>query len=225
MEVWIPVLALVLVASVYVVRKVSNSGRVAFIESFRFHPALIDRVRRKRPELEDSQMGMVCDALQDFFIFNLQAGRKMVAMPSQVVDDLWHEFILFTKPYKHFCDRTFGRYLHHTPVEGMSSPTVAQDGIKRAWRLACAREGIDPNAPDRLPRLFAIDASMNIADGFHYTLNCKDNRTQAGGSAPYCASHIGCSSGCAGDTGSDSGGWGDSDGGSSCGSSCGGGGD
>lgn len=220
MEVWIPVLAVVLFASVYVVRKLSNSGRAAFIESFRFHPVLIERVRRKRPELDDSQMGMVCDALQDFFVFNMQAGRKMVAMPSQVADDLWHEFIIFTKPYKQFCDKAFGRYLHHTPVEGMSSPTVAQEGIKRAWRLACAREGIDPKTPDRLPRIFAIDAALNIADGFHYTLNCTDGRKQSDGSAPYCASSIGCSSGCAGDTGSAEG-----DGGSSCGSSCGGGGD
>ena len=53
----------------------------------------------------------------------------------------------------------------------MASPTVAQDGIKRAWRLACAREGINPKTPSRLPLLFAIDG-VGIANGFRYQLDC-----------------------------------------------------
>jgi hypothetical protein len=79
-------------------------------------------------------------------------------MPSQVVDDAWHEFILFTRQYQQFCERGLGRFLHHTPAEAMRSPTDAQDGIKRAWRLACQRDGIDPKAPQSLPLLFALDA-------------------------------------------------------------------
>lgn len=33
----------------------------------------------------------------------------------QEVDDMWHEFILFTKDYAAFCDRYFGTFLHHLP--------------------------------------------------------------------------------------------------------------
>jgi hypothetical protein len=33
----------------------------------------------------------------------------------QEIDDMWHEFILFTEDYTAFCERFFGRYIHHLP--------------------------------------------------------------------------------------------------------------
>lgn len=38
-----------------------------------------------------------------------------VAMTSKEVDTVWHQFILFTKPYMEFCDNFLGSYLHHSP--------------------------------------------------------------------------------------------------------------
>lgn len=146
-------------------------------------------------------------------------------MPSQVVDDAWHEFILFTRSYKAFCNKALGRFLHHTPTEAMSTPTLAQEGIKRAWRLACAKEHISPGNPTRLPLIFAIDSMLNIPNGFTYTLNCQDKHSPAYGEG-YCAGHIGCSAGCAGDGGVDTGAGGFFDGlfdASGCGADCGGG--
>lgn len=31
------------------------------------------------------------------------------------IDEMWHEFILFTKDYTDFCQRYFGEYMHHLP--------------------------------------------------------------------------------------------------------------
>jgi hypothetical protein len=120
------------------------------------------------------------------------AGKRFVSMPSQVVDDAWHAFILFTRGYQSFCQRAFGRFLHHTPAEAMRSQTQAQDGIRRAWRLACLREGIDPGRPERLPLLFAIDGLLGIPNGFRYDLVCQPGAANSG----YCASDIGCGGGC-----------------------------
>jgi hypothetical protein len=127
----------------------------------------------------------------------------MVAMPSQVVDVAWHEFILFTREYEKFSKKAIGGFLHHTPTEAMRTPTLAQEGIKRTWRLACANENISPSSPQRLPLLFAIDSLFNIDDGFTYSLNCKDKSSPNYGSG-YCAGHIGCTSGCGGDSGASS---------------------
>lgn len=33
-----------------------------------------------------------------------------------IVDEMWHNFILFTKEYQRFCDIHFGRYFHHLPA-------------------------------------------------------------------------------------------------------------
>ena len=225
------VIAIAAVASiVYFMRRGGKNNQLAFIDNYRFHPAIRKKLAAKHTQLNDQQLDLVFDGLRDYFYICNQASNKMVSMPSQVVDDAWHEFILFTRAYQQYCKKALGRYLHHTPAEAMSSPTYAQDGIKRAWRLACAKDEIDPKAPLVLPLLFGIDARLNIENGFRYSPDCRNPNSPNYGSG-YCASHIGCSSGCGGDSGalpgsggSDGGfldGFGDSDGCS--GSGCGGG--
>lgn len=172
------------------------------IETYTFPTTIARKVGEAYPHLSPDQVQLVMRGLRDYFhICNLARGR-MVAMPSQVVDVAWHEFILFTRHYQHFCNKAIGRFLHHTPAEAMGSRRIAQAGIKRAWRIACLREKIPPRAPRRLPLLFALDADLDIPNGFRYSLNCKQSTR-----GDYCASHIGCSSSC----------------GSGCGSGCGGG--
>ena len=195
-------------------RQWAGRRRAAFIDDYPLAETLDQRLAARRPELTAEQRSEVFAGLRDYFQLCRMAGRRMVAMPSQAVDDAWHEFILFTRYYGRFCRGAFGRFLHHTPAEAMASPTVASDGLKRAWRLACAREGIDPKQPARLPRLFALDSALMIAGGFVYQLDClAAGRTGTG----FCASHIGCGGGCSGDSGNA-----DSDGGDG---GCGGGGD
>ena len=36
--------------------------------------------------------------------------------PLALVDEMWHTFILFTRPYHEFCHRYFGFYIHHAPT-------------------------------------------------------------------------------------------------------------
>lgn len=202
--------------------------RLAFIDHYPFHPAIASRLRKKRPQLTTEQEALVLRGLKDYFRICAKAGRRrLVAMPSQVVDDAWHEFILFTRAYESFCRKGLGRYLHHTPAEAMGGPARARESIRRAWRLACAKEGIDPLHPSRLPLLFALDSLLAIPDGFNYVPDCTLTGSTRLGNSGYCASDIGCASGCAGDSassgGTDSSGDCSSDGGD-CGGSCGGGG-
>lgn len=198
-------IATILITLIYRWYKVRQ--RVAYIDSYVFHKGLILKFKKIRPELNSGQVETVVLALKDYFKIHQRAKNEFISMPSQVVDDLWHEFILFTKQYQRFCKESLGKYLHHVPSEAMTHQTMASEGIKNAWRYACALENIDPTNPTRLPRLFALDALYKISNGFHYTKDCKNN----GGDA-YCASHIGCSghSDCSGA----------SDSGSSCNSSC-----
>lgn len=174
-----------------------------YIDAYVFDASVGKRLREKYPQLSVAQHELAREGLRDFLHICRQARLRGVSMPSQAADELWHDFILSTRHYREFCRRAFGRYLHHHPAETMSSPTQATDGIRRAWQLACRREKIDPKSPDRLPRLFALDARLGIAGGFVYMLDCMgpamtgDKGAGAAGSADsYCASHIGCSSGC-----------------------------
>lgn len=210
----------ILVAAVLLIgallwKKWSRQRREAFLSTYPYQRFLDKRLAARHPQLSPAQRTEVFFALDDYFHICSKAGRRMVAMPSQVVDDAWHEFILFTRQYDRFCRHAFGRFLHHTPAEAMSTPTQASNGLKRAWQMACVREYINPKAPERLPRLFALDAKLGIAGGFVYQLDCMAARHAADG-ASYCASHIGCGggdSGCSGDAGD----------GGGCGGGCGGG--
>ncbi len=215
------VFLLFFVAIVYYWHRSKKKSQLAFIESYRFNTAIVKKVQNRYPNLNNQQIELVLCGLKDYFYICNQAKRKMVSMPSQVVDVAWHEFILFTRHYQAFCKKALGRFLHHTPTEAMRTPTLAQEGIKRAWRLACAKSNINPRAPTHLPLLFEIDSKLQIEDGFKYSLNCKDRSSPFYGDG-YCAGHIGCASGCAGDSGS--GGFFDGFGGDSsdCGGGCGG---
>lgn len=192
--------------------------RERFIEAYAFPPSIETKLRARYPHLDTSQTAQIIDGLRDYFAICNRAGRRMVSMPSQAVDVAWHEFILFTRNYQSFCKQGIGRFLHHVPAEAMATPTLAQDGIKRAWRLACQREGLNPKNTPQLPRLFRLDTDLNIPDGFKYLPNCQG----ADGRSYYCAGHIGCGGGCGGSSGGCSGsssGSGDSSG---CSSGCGG---
>ncbi|WP_199534754.1 glycine-rich domain-containing protein [Rhodoferax lacus] len=100
-------------------------------------------------------------------------------MPSQVVDDLWHAFILNTRSYDAFCKQAFGRFLHHVPSAALKSNRHSNTGLRRCWWYTCKEENINPRNATRLPLLFALDTKLQIAGGFHYVADCSTVRRLA----------------------------------------------
>jgi hypothetical protein len=86
-------------------------------------------------------------------------------MPSRVVDDLWHEFILDTREYGVFCKLAFGDFFHHVPAAANPPGKEADAALRRTWRYACLAESIDPRRPNKLLLLFAIDTELTIVNG------------------------------------------------------------
>jgi hypothetical protein len=198
--------------------------REAFIREYTLPHGLFDALRKKRPELDLKQCQLVAHALRQFFLAHLKSGRRYVSMPSQVADDLWHEFILYTRHYDAFCHGAFGRFLHHTPavaVRGGSEQAAA--GLRRCWWQVCREEHINPKSPTRLPLLFALDAKLGIAGGYVYALDCaidprRDGVGDGGSVATHCGADLSssCGDGDGGAGGSGEGSAGD-DGGGGCG--------
>ncbi len=175
------VLFLVLIAvMVFAWRRLRASRRVDFIRHYSLPIGLYEKLRKRRPDLTTKDCQLVGNALRQFFLAHLASGRRFVSMPSQVVDDLWHEFILYTRNYQDFCHEAFGRFMHHTPAVVMTGEKNANSGLRRCWWYACKEENINPRKPLRLPLLFALDAKLNIADGFRYLPNCHITGLQAG---------------------------------------------
>ncbi len=210
--------------------------RERFLDAYAFPPAVEAKLAAARPELGAADRSLALEGLRDWFaICRSGRGRTFFAMPSATVDDAWHEFILSTRAYRGFCRRALGRYLDHTPSEGLPDPGVMEEGMLATWRAACALEGIDERNPDRLPRIFAIDDRVDAADGYRFRTDPgapqpfrAEGRTPAGGAAALSAgasyaggAFAGCGGGAHGS--GDGGGGGGDGGGGGCGGGCGGG--
>lgn len=215
-----------------------------------FESRLFDKLVAKHPQLTLKDCHLVARALRQFFLAYLKSGRGTVGMPSRVVDDLWHEFILDTRAYARFCEQAFGAYFHHMPASGLASSSSQNQGLRNTWRWVCLEENINPKKPTRMPLLFALDDKLKIQGGQHFVLPDKkgragasvatfgDRRSNSGsssssssGSSGDTSSNLACSGGgLFGDGGSESSSSSSSDsssscsGGSSCGGGCGGGG-
>ncbi|MGH8556123.1 MAG: glycine-rich domain-containing protein [Methylococcales bacterium] len=167
---WILGIIGILMGVFSIMRPTKSQKQIAYIRQYSFDPSIVQKLKNQYQDLTRNEINGAFEGLRDFFNFCNQANGQMISMPSQVVDDAWHEFILFTAGYEQFCQNAFGRFLHHTPAEAMTSPTQAQDGLKRVWRLACEREKLDPRHTICLPLLFALDAELEIPGGIIYSL-------------------------------------------------------
>lgn len=223
----------------YLYRSWLKYRREAFIREYSWPRGLLERFEKHHAGFGRKDSALVSRGLRQFFLAYLRSGTKFVSMPSQIADDLWHEFILYTREYQNFCQRAFGGFLHHTPAVVLSADRRNNEGLRRVWWHCCREENIDPQYPSRLPLLFALDAKYKVSGGFIYHPRCEELRQGSGTSsgAAHCGGDFSSSSidgstagfgdssgdGSGGDCGGgDSGGGGD--GGGGCGGGCGGGG-
>ncbi|HSI37571.1 MAG TPA: hypothetical protein VK946_00705 [Methylotenera sp.] len=194
--------------------------REQYIREAAFPQGLLQKLIKKHPKLNAQDTHLVSKALRQYFLTYHRAKYKHVSMPSEVVDDLWHEFILYTRNYEQFCKRAFGRFFHHTPAVVLGNDKKNNAGLRRTWWHACKEESINPQNASRLPLLFAIDGKLDIVHGRTYALNCKDNSHLNGGSTccvgDFSTSNVDGRTDGFGDAGGDSGNGG-------CGGGCGGG--
>jgi len=119
--------------------------------------------------------------LRQYFLAHLKSGCKFVSMPSQVADDLWHEFILYTRHYETFCNQAFGGFMHHTPAVVLGEDRQNNAGLRRCWWYCCLEENINPKAATRLPLLFSLDEKLKINNGFRYAPDCRGVKSGDGG--------------------------------------------
>ncbi len=160
-----------------------KASREKYIRSCMFPDEMFEKFANARPGLGAKEQQLVARALRQFFLAYLKSGFRRVSMPSRVVDDMWHEFILFTRTYAAFCDHAFGRFLHHTPAVKLGPVVDDNEGLRRVWWFCCLEENISPFKATRLPLLFAIDRKLGIADGFVYDLQCRRRLAQAAGAS------------------------------------------
>ena len=83
----------------------SRASARRVIRQHPFPAFLRQKLRDAHPQLDDAAARQVERGRRQFFGANAQADGQFVAMPSKVVDTLWHEFILHTRGHEAFCRR------------------------------------------------------------------------------------------------------------------------
>ena len=144
--------------------------RLEFITRYSFDLASKEKLSELHPNLAPHEIERVFDGLRQFFTIAHYSQQRKITMPSRVVDDAWHEFILSTVGYASFCKNAFGRFYNHEPSSPVASPENIFPSLKRTWVIACRLENIDPRNPMRVPLIFAIDSILRIKDGNNYEI-------------------------------------------------------
>jgi hypothetical protein len=113
-----------------------------FIWRYQLPERIEERCRHQNPDLGREEWGMVEQGLREWFLCCAWRDGEVLGMPSRVVDEAWHEFILDSRAYTQFCEQAFGEYLHHTPESSMTTPmSGALDATSRAWERSATGRG------------------------------------------------------------------------------------
>lgn len=89
------------------------------LDKYQIASGVVERLRQKKifNDMTDMQLKEILDEFKKYIaivIINYPNGKK-VEMVSELVDEVWHTFILFTNEYRKFCKTIIGEYIHHEP--------------------------------------------------------------------------------------------------------------
>jgi len=81
------------------------------IQSYQ-NPSLLARYI-KEENVNNDTANVHFTALKKFLKLSAQTAKP--CFPSKDIDEIWHNFILFTKDYQFFCDNYLQQFIHHIP--------------------------------------------------------------------------------------------------------------
>ncbi len=87
----------------------------AMVDAFDFSPVLDTAVRHY--SLDRTVAADLFDGLLQWLSAIPFARTGQPIQQVESIDRLWHAFVLNTKLYRRFCDRFFGRYIDHDPLD------------------------------------------------------------------------------------------------------------
>ncbi|MCP4528672.1 MAG: hypothetical protein GY833_22560 [Aestuariibacter sp.] len=142
---------------------------LSYLEGHTVPPYVLARFKKEAEtkfsvELTEQDVEMCGQALIDYFIVSLES-QKPCGMPSKLVDELWHAYLLFSKDYRELFN-VVGRFVDHVPeieAQFKTSTGTQTEPMEvmtlRTFYLCAQREEI-PCGSDELPLLFAMDSLL-----------------------------------------------------------------
>lgn len=128
------------------------------------HPFVIERFVKHHPAEKDRAPEIFQELLKMLWLMAthkqemreniISSPQKILVYPQmELIDEMWHAFILFSKDYTNFCEKFFGHYLHHLPTTSVehereketqaSNPIQVREEIENQCRYIVDKLGID----------------------------------------------------------------------------------
>ncbi|BBX06181.1 glycine-rich domain-containing protein [Mycolicibacterium aichiense] len=92
-------------------------------------PFVIERLVKDRVADTAEAAELLFTEAKKYLVLCEATPEMSFGMPSAMVDQAWHAFILFTTEYTDFGHRFFGRYVHHSPVVDYDPAAQPQSNI------------------------------------------------------------------------------------------------
>jgi hypothetical protein len=78
-------------------------------------PFLIEKLVKERIVGTQEEGKALFTEVKRFLVLSRVVPSVLWNVYSSRVDEVWHQFVLFTREYIEFCHRSFGEYIHHSP--------------------------------------------------------------------------------------------------------------
>lgn len=84
-------------------------------------PFLIEKLLKERIVESEKEANALFLELKRYIVIAYLDDTICWDMYSRRIDEVWHQFVLFTKEYTDFSEHFFGRYIHHVPGNSQTS--------------------------------------------------------------------------------------------------------
>ena len=97
------------------------------------HEGLVARLMDKMSLAKSEAEELKSDMLRFLYLCGIDS-KVTTFVPPELIDEAWHNFILFTREYGVFCKRYFGKFIHHAP--NTREKKVARGTLQKTLRQA-----------------------------------------------------------------------------------------
>jgi hypothetical protein len=148
------------------------------LHEYQFPQIVRDVFRKENPQLSTEQQELAFKGLKEYFMLMLlerqAGGRKSLGMPSVLVDEAWHAFVICTRHYEEFCLKFFGQMIHHAPdpaarpgaLDGDSNFSADAINTWTVYRRGVRKFPAYFSAVGDMPLLFGLDAYVGLSTGW-----------------------------------------------------------
>lgn len=172
-NVYFPIIIMLIFTFLSFRARLNHLKKIQDLADFKIPNNIWIAFKQRHPNLSPAAYPWIEEGFKDYLTIHMWR-RNSYAMPSNAVDALWHLLIEeFDDFYQFMCQNFLGYKLIHKPHD--QQPTASQKASQKlqlvnTWHGACHLHGLNPQDPQRLPRLFQIDEHIRWEQGLIFSL-------------------------------------------------------